>query len=164
MGIIGKLIVMCFDRNPVVVYGKIAANAVRTNEMYIDGNLNFKPSTTYHMIYGVDALRLGSGGTGSNLYVGRSAGGNDLILNSPEQIWLQGNSAYVWGKAGKVSIASTGTGNDIEIFSADDIILNVADSASTMRITDWDTTGGAWGTGRIYLNIGGTIRHIQLDD
>jgi len=33
-----------------VIYGKIAANAVRTSELYIDGNVNFNPDSGWHEI------------------------------------------------------------------------------------------------------------------
>lgn len=143
---------------------RIEAGSITADKLYINEDINFAGDASLHRIYGVDALFLGSGGVGSNLYIGRSVGGDDLILNAPDQIWLQANSAYLWGKAGKVSIVAQGAGNDVEISSEDDITFLTADASAVLFLKDWWTTGGAQGTaaGRIQLISDGVTRYLRL--
>jgi len=167
MGIIGTLMIMYFDRNSGVIYGKIAANAVRTNELMIDADVQFKPGATYNKILGCDAIYHKSSATGYdtesyvalfNNQISISAGtGGNTYLKGPGLLSLTSSG-------GKVSIGS-GSGNDIELNSADDIVLNVADAASPLTIKDWQETGNVAtyaDKGWIKFYTGTSYRYIRL--
>jgi len=149
-----------------VTYGKIGANAVRTNELYIDSDLQFKPGAVYNKILGCDAIYHKDSTTGYDTEPYVALFSNQISISAGT-----GGSTYIKGpgyldlvsSGGKVDIKSGGT-SDIVLTSADDIILDVADADYPMYIKDWWTTGGAQGTaaGRVKLISNGITRYLRL--
>lgn len=90
-----------------VVYGQIAANAVRTNELYVDGDINFGVTGTPKGIFGGD-------------FMGRGTSKADKT--KPH---IQFDLTKLWLASG------TASGNDIELTSTDDIIIG-ADNAISL--------------------------------
>lgn len=135
--------------NGSVTYGKIGANAVRTNELYIDGDVNFGPST-YNNIYGVDVLYFGASGTASPMYIGRNAGSSNMLIHSGGIIQLYGTQTAIYG-TGTAGVLLNSTGNIQLAFGSDYININSA-----------QTSGGQWGYGYICVTVNGITRAIPL--
>jgi hypothetical protein len=134
-----------------IAYGYIAANAVRTSELYIDGDINVGADGTYNKMYGIDMIYFGTGGTSSGQYIGRSEGSSNMILNSNAATYLQGNSIAIYGKTTTVTIDAN---TSIKMVMGSDFFsLNAATT----------TTGLCnYAGGKITLTISGVTRYIKL--
>jgi len=79
--------------NLSIANGEIAANAVRTNQIYIDGTLNFKPGSTFQSIQNIDKI-YGDDSTHfislwTNDSIGIYAGsGNVLSVNDGDGLYM----------------------------------------------------------------------------
>lgn len=96
--------------NGQIIYGKIFANAVRTAELYIDGDLQFKPGAVWNNILGIDSLHHSDAGDTANPFI--TLAETTLYLNSGTTI---GNDIIVWAKdklemaaQGQISLTSGG--------------------------------------------------------
>lgn len=138
-----------------MTYGKIAANAVRVNELYIDGNVQFKPGASYNGIMGCDGVYYNSGLGTTNGFITLSATqatihsgsqvGNDLNLIAADQVLVQ-------------SIAG-----DIHLDAKDDIRLDY-NNTGYFIITSSSTTGGQWNLGYINITLDGAARSIAIEN
>ena len=102
-----------------VANGEIAANAVRSNQLYIDGDINFSDSGI-NGIYGIDAIRRGSSitdGSKPSLVFGTAS----CQLHAGT-----GGTAYTEVK-GVVSVTISASAGDVSLTATDDIIFDAAD-------------------------------------
>ena len=65
-----------------IEHGYIASNAVRTNELYIDGDVDFAADGTRHSIKGIQDLYADSGGSTSYAYIKINAGNVGIYESS----------------------------------------------------------------------------------
>ena len=113
---------------------QLAANSVRTSELYIDGNVNFHPAATYNSIIGVD-------------YVYGSDSTRRIRFGTQSNISLQ---------AGAGNVVSVGDGNGL--------YLNDTHWPSYIEVTGYSTTGGQWNLGYINVTLGaGVTRSIAIE-
>jgi len=110
-----------------ISYGHIAANAVRTSELYIDGDVNFASTgPTYNRIYGTGIVFFGAGGLSANNFVGLAGDG----------VSIKGNDHLYLGFGGdqvQLTAATTTTGNCN--YAGGSIVLTI--SGVTRRIKLW---------------------------
>lgn len=154
-----------------VVYGALAANSVRANELYIDDDINFAANGTLHDILGVDGIyRSVTAQTtepyvqlwASKMYLGGGAGSQITLDGSLHKIALSATGAVE--VKGDTSLALESYGGDVTLNAGDDIILNVADAASALTVYDWTTTTGGnnYAGGSILIKVGSSLRRIKL--
>ena len=137
-------------------YGHIAANAVRTSELYIDGDLQFKPGSVYNGLMGVDGIWYASDKGTSNGYIALAAAG--IVVHSGS---TAGNDTTIYA-ADKLLLESNV--GDVHIDAGDDIILDVADAGNALTVYDWTTTTGGNNSagGSILVLVGASLRRIKL--
>lgn len=175
--------------NSSVTYGKIAANAVRTNELYVDSNINFSATGTQKGMYGVTRITYGtsiSDGTKpyidlepSNITIHSGAtAGYDVQITAQDIIGLNAGTAIsLMSTSGDITLDSvdgrinltaatylylTAVGNII-LDSGDHVGFKVPAAANRMYLMDWQGTGGANNNGYLDLHVDGAVHRISFD-
>jgi len=116
-----------------IAYGKLAANSVRTAELYVDGNLNLSPVGS-HYIFGCTGIFIGT--LGASSYIGADIGGY-LSIYAKNQ--------------------------DLQLTSEGNIAFKLAGYATPMTWTDFHLAGGAAAKGYITILFGATSKRLSFD-
>jgi len=126
-----------------VAYGKIAANAVRTNELYIDGDVNFAADGYAHNLIGVTGMYKSTSGT-----------------NLPG-VYFMGDSAWMAPASGGGAFLGSNNGyNAVGVYD-DKVYMLINQDA--VEFIDAATTGGQWGLGYINVKVKGVLRSIAIE-
>ena len=122
-----------------VTNAKIAANAVRTSELYIDGDVNFAANGTRHALYGVTDLYASTSKSTAQAYIQINAGNIQLYESS------SGSRLQV--------------DNDIQIVATSDINLMATDHVTGTFEYDYTVVYGtaAAKTSWTDLDLSGTV-------
>ena len=139
-----------------VVNAAIAQNAVRTSEIYIDGDLQFRPGATNHAVMGCQGVFFDS--TKSAVYP-------NVFLTATAMDVDSGSGATsvtsVYGRA-RLSLTS---GDDVRIDSGGEIWFDVATgtTAKLQAISSTDSVSLKVGhEGLMTFDVGGVLRYVAF--
>ena len=136
---------------------QIQANAVRTNELYVDGDVNFAADASYHAIYGCDGIYFGASGVASHSY---------LALSSDNlQLGAQDGQASIYAEEIRLDTVGFGGTGNIILDADDEIHFQLTDGtiAKLQEIVANDAlTFDIGHEGYMKFDVGGVTRYLAF--